>query len=275
MPSKGIHLALAFVQSQPGPAARLLEQQPLEDVAFFIDEIPHSHSALLLARMLPQYTARLCPLLSEETTAGFLSRMDTSLVAAILRYSPPEMSKRLKKSLPEKKRIACSILLSYPEDSVGAWMLPNVATLPEDCSASEGLKHLASAEDLFDLGQVFVVDRDGLLQGSISGQELLRANSESRVSGLMNRDYRYLLGRSTLVAARDSVGWRTRDVLPVVTRHRQFVGVLRSLDLRKGLAQLEKPAQAKSSDGVATQIFKAYGKSMVALANTLGGVTKR
>lgn len=275
MPSRGIHLALAFVQSQPGPAARLLEQQSLEDVASFISEVPHTHAALLLERMLPQYTARLCELLGEDVCSGFLSRMETSLVAGILRYSKPDTRKVLKRGLPEKKRFACNILLSYATESVGAWMNPNATTLPADCSAGEGLSYLASIEDPVDMGQVFIVDREGILQGSIAGQALLRATAESSIQALMTVNPRSLLGRSTLVAARDNVGWKTRDLLPVVTRRQQFVGVLRRVDLRNGLDQMKSPVLKANSEGVATQIFKAYGSSLVALANTLGGVSRK
>ena len=105
MTDQKIDLALAFLQSHPDAAAGILEQQPLEQVVAFIQTIPHTHAALVLEKMLPHYTARLCNALDPITCAGFLSTMPASLVAAILRCCGKKVRKKILEHLPEKTKL--------------------------------------------------------------------------------------------------------------------------------------------------------------------------
>ncbi len=135
-------LALAFLQSQPGPAARILEQQPLESVAAFLKEVPPKRAAPVLAKMLPQYTARLLEEVGPEISAGFLLEMELNLVAAILRYSDQDDRRQMLGLLPEKASIGCRLLLHYSQESVGAWMMTQISILPGDCTVEEALAML-------------------------------------------------------------------------------------------------------------------------------------
>ena len=53
-----ISLTLAFIESRPEVAARLLEQHVPEEVATFISEIPHTYTIPLLKYALPSRSAR-------------------------------------------------------------------------------------------------------------------------------------------------------------------------------------------------------------------------
>ena len=60
--------------------------------------------------------------------------METSLVASIMRHSGKALSKQLLDLLADKTSIACRLRLNYFEEAVGAWMMANISTLPDDCS---------------------------------------------------------------------------------------------------------------------------------------------
>ena len=80
MDEQKVDLALAFLQSQPGAAAAILEQQPLQQVAEFLSNLPYTYGAMVLTKMLPQHTARLCGILHPTVAAGIL---ETQLVIEV------------------------------------------------------------------------------------------------------------------------------------------------------------------------------------------------
>lgn len=273
MTNKKIDLALAFLESQPAVAAYVLEQQSMEEVASFFNDIPHTYAAPVLEKMLPQYTAKLCLLLEPTLCAGVLAQMEISLAAAILRHSSQEMRKKILILLPEKTKIACKLLLNYSEDSVGAWMVAHVATLPNDCTAGDALKRLASEEASVDSDAIYVVDRERHLQGLISSAALLRANPDTSITSVMQKKPAILQGRASLFSIKNHDGWTSYDTLPVMNRTNQLVGMLRHVDLRKGLDQITTTIHTPHGGDPITNICEVYGGSLLALFNTIGEMT--
>ena len=269
MEDKRIALALAFLQSQPRAAATILEQQPLEQVAIFLSQVPHTHGAILLGKMLPQYTARLFRMLEPTVSAGMLSEMNLSLVAAILRHCNDELSQTLLGLLPEKTSLACRFLLNYSEDSVGAWMMANVSTLPDDCNVEQAWARIAAEQGTIEFGATLVIDRERLIKGVVSLPALLRSPSNTPIMVVAHKNSDSLSARMALNAAANHPFWANRDSIPVTNRKNQLVGILRHLDLRGGLEQLSTNiVQPEGADPI-TGIYETYGNSMLALFDTL------
>lgn len=270
MINKKIDLALAFLESQPAVAAEVLERQPVETVAVFFNQIPHTYIAPVLVKMLPQYAARLCLLLDVELSVGFLSKIEVSMAAAILRHSKPEVRKKILSLLPDKTKIACKLLLSYSEDSVGAWMVAHIATLPNDCTVGDALKRLAEQEASMDADAIYVVNRERQLQGWVKAVMLLRANPEASIASVMQQKPGMLQARASLFSVNNHDGWLLHDTLPVVNRNNQLVGMLRYVDLRKGLEHIDTAIEAVNGDEHVSNIFKLYGESLLVLFNVMG-----
>ena len=224
-----VDLALAFLQSQPRAAAAILEQQPIEQVAEFLSNVPHTYAANVAGQFLPQYSARLCKLFAANVAAGLLSEMNVSLVAAIMRHCPEELSSQLLALLPEKTRLACWLLLTYSEDAVGAWMIANISTLPDDCAVGEAQTRVKSEQGTVDFGAMLVVDRDRQLKGLIQLPALMRASPDTPVTAVMQRTSESLSARTALHAAATHALWADRDSIPVTNRNHQLVGLLRGV----------------------------------------------
>ena len=263
-----IELALAFLQSQPGSAAAVLEQQPVELTSEFLKEVPCKHAAAVLGKMLPQYAAKLCSTLDPSVAAEFLSALEISMVAAIMRHSDKEQRKILE-LLPERTKIACKLLLNYSEDAIGAWMMTNVITLPDDCTVEEALSRLASADAVINSDVVHVVDRERTLQGLVNVVDLLRASPNSPVTKVMNRERDAISGRTPLISAVKHTVWAHRDTVAVTNRNNKVVGVLRFADLRKGLLDISSTITEPSGSGPLTGLFEVYGSSLLALFDTI------
>ena len=274
MDEQKVDLALAFLQSQPAAAAAILEQQPPAQVAEFLGGLPHTYAALVLAKMLPQHTARLCRILQPTTAAGMLSEMDTSLIAAIMRHCGDDLSRRLLEMLPDKTRLASRLLLNYSEDAVGAWMSVNVSTLPDDSNVESALARIAQEQSAIDIGMSLVIDRDRYLRGTVNHAELLRAPPETAVSSVMRRTEQSISARTALKSALDNPLWAQQDSIPVTNRNHKLVGVLRHLDLRIGLEQISTSIMPTPGADPIAGFFDAYGNSLLVLFTTLNDIAR-
>jgi len=272
MDEQRVDLALAFLQSQPGAAAAILEQQPMAQVAEFLSGLPHTYGALVLAKMLPQYTARLCRIFKPTIAAGLLSEMDISLVATIMRHCRSDLCRQLLELLPDKTRLACRLLLNYSEDAVGAWMSANVSTLPDECNVEQALTRIAEDRQAIDNGMSLVVDRQRHLKGTVTQVALLRAPTTTPITSIMLRSSESISARTALKSAIDNPLWADRDSIPVTNRNQKLVGILRHQDFRKGLAQISNQiGQPQNSDPIAG-IFEVYGSSLLILFATLSDI---
>ncbi len=270
MTNHKIELALAFLQAQPGSAASVLEQQPVTYVSEFLKDVPYTHAAAVLAKMLPQYAARICKNLDPSVTASFMSAMEISLVAAIIRHSDKNQKKKVLELLPERAKIACKLLLNYSENAVGAWMVANVATLPDDCSAGEALSRLTSEDSVINSEAVYVVDRERKLQGLVKVINLLRTSPNTPVQKVMKKKCDAISGRTALISALNHKVWAHQDTVAVTNRNNQMVGVLRHADLRKGLNDMSSTMAQSSAGDPLTGLYEVYGKSLYALFRTIG-----
>jgi len=269
MPEQRVELALAFLESHPVAAATILEQLSPADVVALLANIPERISAPVLERMLPQYTARLCKLMPAERSAKVLADMNSSIVAAILRHSNQEIRKQILEHLPEKTKLTCLFLLNYPEDTAGAWMIVQATSVAVDYSVAQALKILVEQEDFAQINTIFVVDRERRLQGELTYATLLRANPEAAVSALMETRTPVVLGRTNLETVDQLEVWEQRESIAIINRQNLFVGVLRHVDLRRGLAQVANKIEPPIGSDPITSILSVYGNSLFSLLDTL------
>lgn len=135
---------------------------------------------------------------NDEVRAGLIRDMDTDeLVTAvgeleiddladILDDLPDTVIREVLASMSRQDRERLEHVLSYPEDSAGGLMDPNVITVRRDVSLDVVLRFLRARGDLpvvFD--QLFVVSRDGQFRGTLRLSELLTKDPTLLVSDLM------------------------------------------------------------------------------------------
>ena len=269
-----IDLALAFLQSHADQAAAILEQQPMDQVAQFFGHVPLTQASLVLQKMLPQYAARLCKSLPTSMSAGLLARMELSSIVAIIRHSEIDFRDQLLQLLPDKSKIACRFLLNYPEDAAGAWMVTNITILPDSCTVEEALARLLADKEATAVDPLYIVDRGGLIKGSVTSINLMRATPNSPLSMVMHKNPEAISARTALISTVNNPGWDNQDTMPLVNRNQQLVGVLRHVDMRKGLNQIAATVTPPDSADPVSGIFEVYGHGLVALLNAVTEVTQ-
>lgn len=274
MSAERSELALAFIQTHPKAAAQVLERQDLVQVADYLKDLPNRSGRLILQRMLPQYSARIIESLPLEKSIALLSNLNTSLLAAILRYSNPVRRLDLLKALPLKIRSSAQLLLHYPDDAVGAWMQPQVPTVPDDITASDAIARI-KAEDSTDLAEpVLVVNRNRQILGLLRLSQLIAAREDMLVTHLTQRSPASIRGRTTLYTARNHDGWEHHDFLVVVNQNKQLLGILTHQALRQGIQRLQAEATSTQTEEV-TGLLKIYGQACLALLGSVSELVER
>ena len=270
MNPRDLDLVLTFIQQHPEAAARELELQPQEVAAELVSALPLKQARQLITHMLPPYVARLCIHWSLDKAAGLMADFNANQAAAILRCIEKPRRDELVSVLPEKISTLCRLLMSYSEDTVGAWMIADLIVLPSTCRVGEALKRFSSAGDGVRVAELLIVNETQHLIGTISVQALLQAKDEAPISHLILPAPPVLHARTSLVAACRHEGWQKNDTLAVLNRNQQLIGILRHLDLRRSLAQHGEVSRSISQNDLIGSLTEAYAGTLMALLSLVG-----
>lgn len=268
-------LAIDFLDEHPDAAVRILEQHDPGQVAAFLDTVPDSYCALVLERALPAFAARLCKELGNDNAARLLLQQNLGRMVAVLRNLEEAQVEEILQQCPRSRRHACLLLLRYPLQSTGAWIVPDTAVVPQDFTVNEVHAFLREAAEETFSKYVFVVDREGKPVGRVSYLVLLKARPEQKAGWVMEKPLDVISGSMLLEHAAMLPCWTDNDVMPVVGAQQQFIGVIRHADLRRGMqsGRRAEPAAVPDSDPF-SGIFAVYGKSLLALFNTVSNAVE-
>ncbi len=272
---EALTLALDFLDEHPDVAARILEQHDAKQVAAFLDTVPESYSVLSIARTLPAFAAHLCHVFGTEMAARLLLQQDVGRMVAVLRHLDHVEVEAILNECPKSRRQACVLLLHYPVRCVGAWIVPDAAVVSSDFTVGEVLNFLKDANEDTCTKYVFVVSREGVPEGRISHLALLQGQPDQRVEWLMERPVEGISAQMLVGQAAKLRCWQDDDVMPVTGAHQQFIGVLRHVDLRRGLNQDAHLTQQPVTGGdPLSGIVDAYGQSLLALFNSVSNAVE-
>ena len=229
-------LSLAFAETHPSDAARVLEHLPVTDATAFLTLLPARLGAPVLRHMLPTSAARCLEQLDDEAAAGLVHDLDAQAGTAMLRYVEHRRREQLVTQLPTASALAFRLLLTYPEDTVGAWINPHCLAVTPDTPVNEALERLRQSSESAGT-YLFVVNTDQRLRGIATITDLLRAGRGATIAQVMRPPRHHLSARASLSAARDHEGWQEFHALPVVERQDRFIGALEFQGLCRALDQ--------------------------------------
>ncbi len=265
-------LSLAFAETHPGDAARVLEHLSTHDATAFLKLLPVRLGAPVLHHMLPTSAAPCLEQLDAESAAGLVRDLDAQAGTAILRYVGQPRRDQLIAQLPTASALAFRLLLTYPEDTVGAWINPHSLAVTPETPVSETLERLRQSPESAGT-YLYVIDADQRLRGMVLLTELLRAGRGATVAQMMRPMRRHLSARASLAAAHEHAGWREYHALPVLERQERFIGSLEYTVLHRAIEQSHPdeaaPAPADSLSLLARSSWLVFANLLQALVTLL------
>jgi magnesium transporter len=242
-------LAAAYLRLHPEKAARLLEALNVDEANSVLAAVDLATAAPVVGRMLPTYAARCIERQPPADSALLLERLGSREAVAVLRHLRSEHRDAVLSSLGPPWLMAFKLLLSYPTNTVGAWVEPRVLTLPDECTAGEARDRIARSTELAP-ARVYVLDRSRRIRGAVRGLALLKVPSRKKLSSLLD-PADALWARDPLAAALEHSVWENHTEAPVVNREEEFIGVISYADLRKAFREVNRPADASGDREIA------------------------
>lgn len=221
-----------------GELADYLNELNISDVEELIDELPE-HGPLFLETLSMRRAVNVFRILDFPTQERIFKRLSAAKIRELLNEMPPDdrtaffseltgdVVKRLIILLtPEERKEALS-LLGYPEDSVGRLMTPDYITVREHWSMSRVLDHIrryGSASETIDV--LYVIDADGKLVDDVRIKDILLADTEKRISDLIDNRLISLQANDPQEEAVNIFRMNNRIALPVVDDKDIMLGIV-------------------------------------------------
>jgi magnesium transporter len=222
----------------PESAARLLESMYPDQANAVLNAVEVETAAPVVGHMLPTYAARCVERQPPADSALLLERLGSQESVAVLRHLQSDHREAVLNSLGPQWLMAFKLLLSYPTNTVGAWVEPRVLTLPDDCAVGEARDRIARSEHATQ-ARIYVLDRSRRLRGAVRGLMLLQMPSRKKVTSILE-PADAIWARDPLATAQEHAVWERHTEAPVINREEEFIGVISYADLRKAFRQITR-----------------------------------
>ncbi len=171
------------------------------DIAYVLEALPPEQRLPVWDSVKAEVDGAVLLEVSEAVRESLIAAMDPPELEAAARTLeadeladlapalPDELVERISRDLSTKERAQLNAALSYPEHSVGARMDFEPLSIRDDVTLEVVLRYLRRFDELpGHTDQIFVVDREGLLKGSLPLDRLLVNEPETEVAGVMKTD---------------------------------------------------------------------------------------
>ena len=174
----------------PSDIAFILESLPVHERQAVWQLVGAEHDADVLLEVEDWARESLIQSMDHEDLVAAAEHMDADEIADLAADLPPDVIAEVQKGLTEQERAQLLEAMGYPEGTVGAIMDFDMVRVREDVSLEVVLRYLRRLHELPDhTDQIFVVDREDRLRGTLPVTVLLVSEPESLVSKVMLTEY--------------------------------------------------------------------------------------
>lgn len=188
-------------QSKKDELRKLLKDKHDADFAAAIEDFPAASILKLLLLLSltaqanlfiyldPQQQSDIASLMNRNDLAALFSNMEQAARADLYNQLDKQQRQTLMPGLAQAERDDIRKLASYPEKTAGALMTTGYATLRSNWTVSKSLIKLRlEAPDKETIYQIYVVDEQRKLLGTLSLRELILASPNSLIKDIMLSD---------------------------------------------------------------------------------------
>jgi len=170
----------------PSDIAFILESLPVYERQAVWQLVSAEHDADVLLEVEDWARESLIESMDHEDLVAAAEHMDADEIADLAPDLPPDVVAEVQKGLTEQERAQLLEAMGYPEGTVGAIMDFEMVRVREDVTLEVVLRYLRRLQELPDhTDQIFVVDRQDRLQGTLPVSILLVKEPETLVSDAM------------------------------------------------------------------------------------------
>ena len=211
----------------------------------------HDH-AEAFSFMREERQAAIASVMTRNDLAALFSEMESDERADLFNRLSEEQRHAILPGLAQAEREDVRRLASYPEKTAGALMTSDYATLRGHWTVHKALLRIRlEAPDKETIYQVYVVDKDRTLQGTLSLKQLILAKPDAIIADLMLSDVVSVAVDEDQERVAEIVRHYDLLAVPVLDEDRQLVGII-TYDDAMDAAVEEATEDAQKSASVAT-----------------------
>jgi len=179
-----------LLRKHPADIAEVLSQLSDEQATKLLHRLYLRQAAAEpLGEMEPDESAELLSDLDREEAIEILARMDPDDAVDLLEELPPETQQEILSHVDSREAKVISNLLTYPSDTAGGLMSPEVVALSLDMSVQQAIDVLRQrAEEAETIYFAYAVDDESYLQGVLSLRDIALAQPNTQLSSLVEKD---------------------------------------------------------------------------------------
>ncbi|MGB8337318.1 MAG: magnesium transporter [Burkholderiales bacterium] len=172
----------------PADVAFILESLPVAQRLIVWDLVKADRDGEILLEVSDSVRESLIKSMDSEELLHAAERLDTDEIADLAPDLPRDVMQELIDSLDAQNRARLQSAMAYPENSVGALMDFDMVAIRDDINLEVVLRYLRRRGELpAQTDQLFVVDRDDKLLGTLPLNKLLILDPEKRVADVMEK----------------------------------------------------------------------------------------
>lgn len=254
---------------RPADRAELFRQLSPAEQADLAQRLDPAALAPVLEALLPRGEDALQPFraIPPERLAAILDLCPRSVAAQILRVHPEEHAQLILQTMGDPQ--ALSALLEHRAGTAGSIMTAEMVIFPGDMTVEEAVSRLRQAHVLFleNVDEVYVVDREGRLVGSVSYRDLLLAMPYARLATVMDPEVISVSPTTPDEESARLIGRYDLPSLPVVDgqgRPLGYVAVDNVLPVvqKRATADMYRLALLASPEGVQTPLWTSVRRRL-------------
>ena len=235
---KDIHaLNQALNDERMGAVTRIINGIPGAEVALFLESLPSDKRKLVWGLVEDSCQGEVLVSLHDEVRDSLIDEMETEQLveatrdldlddmADLIPDLPEEATNQLMLSMDKASRDLLERVLSYPEDSAGGLMDPDVITVRTDVTVEVVKRYLRFRGDLpKPVGDFFAVGRKGHYKGRVPLVDFLTADPKTEIRDLLDESSSAIL--DTTPASEVAQDFEHSDWIsaPVVDDNNMLIG---------------------------------------------------
>ena len=220
-------LKLLLADMNQADISEIIDELDKEDAAIVFRLLNKDEAADVFSRMESDTQERLVEAMTDDEIRDVISKLYLDDAADLIEEMPANLVKRILANTSNDKRTAINELLKYPEDSAGSIMTTEFVDLKENMTVSEAFDRIRKiGKDKETIYTLYVVDDQRHLVGVLTVKELLLAEKDAGVSGLMEDN---VIEINTLMDKEDVAKMFDKYdflAMPVVDSEKRLVGIV-------------------------------------------------
>jgi magnesium transporter len=189
--------------------------------------LPREDALKAFEAMDPAQQSSLISALRDKESRQLVEKLDPDDRVRLMDELPAKLAREVLEGLSPQERKLTSILLGYPEESVGRVMSPEFVALEQSMTASQALgKIRGSGREAETIYMLPITDEALILLGVISLRDLVLAESTAIVGNIMTTDVFFARVDEDQEKAARLLQEADLIALPVVDMENRLVGIL-------------------------------------------------